>query len=133
MKKLLIILILFMSVLAYGENSNFYSFGEFAYYPSLVEDYEIPEGIYFSTDIGVGFQYRKFYIELEDEVNMIKSIYHMFQPYKEKYYLRVGIFFSFFNIEYEHMCIHNVDWRGTGGGYDKISIKFDSRRLTERR
>ncbi len=132
MKKIILILVIMLiGSVTYAENKDFrfYSFGEFAYYPTLVDPYPNTEGIQFSTTVAIGFEYKFLFVEVQQTVNMVKSDKMMFQPYREKYYLRAGVNIWALTFEYEHLCTHAVSMNGNLGGYDKVSIQFDSRNL----
>ena len=129
MKKLLIIILFVLGSMLYAESDfQFYSFGEFSYYPNLIFNYDIPEGQYFGTNIGIGIEWRNIYIEVNQQVFMT-SYEYAFSPFREKYYLTAGFSFWAIGIEYQHLCTHDVDWEGALEDYDKISINFDTRRL----
>ena len=134
MKKIIffIFILLGLSLLSAEEKKDlrFYSFGEFSYYPRLVD--QLPkklDGIQFGTVLAVGIEYKFLFIEIEQDVNIVKSTDIMFQPYREKYFIRAGVNFSAFSIQYEHLCVHSVSMNGNLGGHDKVSIMFDSRDL----
>lgn len=128
MKKIFIVLVLLLSMELYSEGVEFYSFGEFSYFPVLQFNYNIPEGDYFGTNLGVGIQWKSIYVEVNQEVFMTKNTY-TFSPFREKYFVTAGFTFWAIGIEYQHLCTHDVDWMGALEQYDKISINFDSRRL----
>lgn len=134
MKKYIIVTLLLLSTIGVysQEKVQFYSFGEFAYYPRLI-DRKAPEGDYFSTQIGIGVSYKFLFIEAEQFVNMVKGPDIMFAPYKEQYYFRAGIQFSVIKIQYEHLCNHDVRVHSgyDGEGHDQISISFDTRELVK--
>lgn len=129
MKRIVVILFLLLSVSVFADDFRFYSFGEFAYYP-MKEDKYIPKGIYFSTNIGIGAEYKWFFIEVNQEVDILKSEAFYFSPYKEKYYLTAGINLWIIQVGYQHLCTHNVDRSyGYKDQYDKVYINFDTRKL----
>ena len=134
MKKIIVIIFILLgiSLLFADENKDlrFYSFGEFAYYPRLIDP--LPnklDGIQFSTMLAVGIEYKFLFLEIEQDVNIVKSSDIMFQPYRDKYFIRAGVNFSAFTIQYEHLCVHAVSMNGNLGGHDKVSIMFDSRKI----
>lgn len=129
MKKIVTIILLVMPIFLFSGEFEFYSFGEFAYYP-MKEDRFIPEGDFFSTNIGIGFQYRFLFLEVNQEVDIIKGSSFYFQPYKEKYYLTTGFNFWIVQVGYQHLCTHNIDRSyGYFNQYDKVYINFDTRKL----
>ena len=134
MKKIIVLLmvVLGLSRLFAEEKKDlrFYSFGEFSYYPRLIDPFPNKlDGIQFGTVLAVGIEYKFLFIELEQDVSIVKSTDIMFQPYREKYFIRAGFNLSAFTIKYEHLCVHSVSMNGNLGGHDKVSIMFDSRRL----
>jgi len=130
MKKIAILLVFIFVATIYAEDFKFYSFGEFAYYP-MKEDHFVPEGVYFSTNIGVGIEYKWFFVDVNQNVDITKSDRGLiFKPYKEQYYVTAGINFWVIQVGYEHLCTHNVDRsHGYFNQYDKVYINFDTRRL----
>jgi len=130
MKRILIIILFLLSVSAFAESDfRFYSFGEFSYYPMLTDSVSMPYGIYFGTNIGIGIEWKSLYVEVNQNVFMTKGASFTFAPFKEEYFVRAGFSFWAIGISYEHLCTHGVDNLRNYGGYDKISINFDTRRL----
>lgn len=134
MKKILVLILLLSSTYLFSEDFRFYSFGEFAYYPMKEDRYTADENMYFSTNIGIGVEWKWFFVDVNQEVDVVKSRSVYFTPYKEKYYVTAGINFWIMQIGYQHLCTHNIDRAyGYFDQYDKIYINFDTRKLKERR
>ena len=131
MKKIFTTVLFLLSAALFSESDfQFYSYGEFAYYPNLTMNYTIPEGAYFSTDLAAGLQYKNIYVEARQHTYMVKANKLYFSPFEQNYYVTAGFIVWAFGVEYEHLCSHGVDTlRMRNGWYDKISINFDSRRL----
>jgi len=129
MKKLIIIILFLIPIHLFSGDFRFYSFGEFSYYPMLTDSVSMPYGIYFGTNIGIGIEWKTLFIEVNQNVFMTKGVSFTFTPFKEEYFIRAGFSFWAIGISYEHLCTHSVDNFRNYGGYDKISINFDTRRL----
>ena len=129
MKKIILIALFLLPISIFSNDINFYSFGEFAYYPSK-EDKYTPDGDLFSTNIGIGVEFRFLFIEVNQETDIKKSSSFYFSPYREKYYLTSGINLWILQVGYQHLCTHNIDRNyGYFDQYDKIYINFDTRRF----
>ncbi len=134
MKNLIVILFLLSSFNLFPNNC-FYSSGEFSFFPNYVskdhvvsERYELDkDSLIFFTSLTVGYQYKFVYAEAELSTFMLKEDGFLFQPYNQNYYIRAGLKYKMFSVEYEHLCKHTVDGFGINGGYDKISLKFNSK------
>jgi len=128
MKKMLIAIYIFlMGFGVFAEGFDFYSFGFFAYDIRNSEPSTPDNELLFETDICVGIKYEFLYFEAEQNVRMTKWEDITFSPYEESYFIRIGVTFSYFKLEYEHLCVHAVSKPGGFGEYDRIMIKFDSR------
>ena len=129
-KRVIILAFLLLSMYIYAEDFRFYSFGEFAYYPMKEDRYTNDENMYFSTNIGVGIEWKWFFVDVNQEVDITKSDSFYFSPYKEKYYVTAGINFWILQLGYQHLCTHNVDTSNRYfDQYDKVYINFDTRKL----
>ncbi len=130
MKKILIIGMLIISTYIYANDFRFYSFGEFAYYPMKEDYYTSEENTYFSTNIGIGMEYKFLFVDVNQFVDVTKSRSFYFSPYREKYYVTAGFNFWIMQIGYQHLCTHTIDNRNRyRDQYDKIYISFDTRKL----
>ena len=122
MKKIIVFLLLSVSLSAEG----FYSAGSFSYDQTKVKA-DIPEGVYFTTSVIIGADWKFIYAETETVTDVTKAGKHMFSPYNTEYYARVGATYKKVYIEYEHLCIHGVDEYNPQGGHDRFTIGFDTR------
>ena len=122
MKKIIVLLLLSVSLSAEG----FYSAGAFSY-DAVHADPFVQDGMYFTTSVLIGADWKFIYTETETVTDVTKSDKHMFSPYNTEYYARVGATYKKVYIEYEHLCIHGVDEYNPQGGHDRFTIGFDTR------
>ena len=130
MKGIVIGAMLLLSFSVFAEGLKFYSFGEFAYYPMKSEKYIPDDEILFSTNLGAGISYKWLFVEANQFVDITKANKWYFSPYREKYYVTAGIQVWAFQIGYQHLCTHTIDYYPLyKDNYDKVFINFDTRRI----
>lgn len=131
MKRIILIVMITMTgVSVYADIAEFYTYGEFAYYPMKEDMYYDADLTYFSTNLGSGIELGNLFAEVNQEVDIVKSHSLYFSPYREKYYVTLGFNFWAIQIGYQHLCTHRIDSRPIElNNYDKIYINFDTRRI----
>ena len=133
MKKLFILVLLLLS--ATGLSAlDLYTFGGMSWdYTKTGAGYsEYNE--YFSADIAAGIEHRFLYAEAEIQTEMYLSNASTgapisFTPLHTSYFVRAGVWFRMFYLEYQHVCYHNIDRVNylLNGGSNSITLGFDSR------
>lgn len=122
MKKIILLLLVTTALSADG----FYCAGSFNY-DARKQEYKLPDGDYFVTDITAGYEFKGLYAECETVTDTIKTYDHMFKPYSTDYYMRGGMRYKTVYLEYEHLCTHGIDKYGPRASHDRFTIGFDTR------
>lgn len=123
MKKIFIILFISSSLFSDG----LYSTADISYKPMNKTGFIIPEGIYFQTNIVLGYEYNGVYLQTILTTEMIKYKKHMFSPFLQDYKIQAGYKYKMFYVEYSHLCGHGIYPTKANYGYDKITIGYDTR------
>lgn len=122
MKKIIFLLLITAPAFADG----FYCAGAFDYDINNTQSYAEPDNM--RTEIIIGYEYRWFYGEFETLTDVTKSATSIgFKSYNVEYYARAGVRIDVIYLEYEHLCLHGVDKYNPRGGYNRITIGFDTR------
>jgi hypothetical protein len=59
---------------------------------------------------------------------MKKADLHMFSPFEQDYYARAGYRYKKVFVEWEHLCVHGIDYYNSSRpGHDRFTIGFDTR------
>jgi hypothetical protein len=133
MKKIIIIFML-VSVSCIGA-IDLYTFGSFSYDYEKVGYFNDQSEEWFESSIASGVSQELWIFDFYAEAEMVTEMYMVkipsWQPTHDDYFVRSGFWVGFLNIEYEHLCMHNVDdidYR-RNGGHNRVTVGFDSRRI----
>lgn len=122
MKK--IIFLLFV-ISGFSFADGFYCAGAFDYDINNTIEYAEPDN--YKTEITIGYEWKLFYGEFETLTDVTKAANVSFSPYNVEYYARAGVRYNMLYCEYEHLCMHGIDTYNPRGGYNRLTIGFDTR------
>lgn len=137
MKKYITFLIIWlfaMSGLTKIYSLDLYTFGGLSYDYSSYNSQRNDDYEWFQGNIASGASqdvlFFSFFAEAELETEMYMIEIDRFRPTHQNYYVRGGVWIGPVTIQYEHLCMHNVDCvdNNRRGGHDRVSIMFDSRK-----
>ena len=118
---------------------DLYTFGSLTYDFDKESYYNDSDKEWFQANLASGIEQSVsglpllFYGEVELETVMhfkASSNGPSWDPNHQNYYLRVSTWYSCLNIQYEQLCLHNIDEVDLkrNGWYNRVSIGFDYRR-----